>query len=1348
MQLDFRILLVIFILIFFLIYILSYFSVITILIAICLSILLPIIFGWSTGERCATKLKLPAKANSEVSLSRKGKKKSLSPHSRSRSTYHKYTHNISSDENMHRNGFSNSSFNDKKFDRSFDKWRSPVNSPGMRSPAIRVASPVAGFGLRTRKPSQLVARRHSFSVKASLDTSTSESNSRIPFLPTIKRALGLETIVSPRYTSKDDYSNYTSYPEAASPGFVPAVRLSQHDRHPLSKVRSSAVRSPNTIKIAPPDPHKLGSPRMLEKRRKDPGTDDTRKTPDMQSVLTALKEKRRKRTAGPSEDTYCTEVPTQKSKRRRQESQQSNASTSSLPPLPASLPDLSVSDYTIPRLETPSLKRAAAPEVSEWEGHASNAKRLRQEGRYNSISSSLSSSRYLERSNRSYSPRPDWSQESTAELKRAIQREINKITQEMPSDLVTSLRLQCEGVQKDHSGKENRDFPVSTTAQDPASSLSSIQRADTVMLKPSLDKEDQSFDVSTSDTSLLDQSQNKAMTPRQKVTLNKSFSVRKRQMSLYTGLNKSFSKVPKSNVVACIEDYEADREAEQRRVEQMLEDIVSNEDADKNKVKGSVLGVTNTAVSTVVISSTPSTSNTAPVTSSVNLPNLSVNPLVVSKSITTSASTPAPGKVSTTQGLGSVTAPSFNISTSASTSASSLLASSPVSLSGSGTYTTVSAAPAAMSLGIQNTTTSVASTSSNNFFAGLPSSITPSLPGTNVASVSSSKVSQSLAGSFSVGNVAASVKATINTSSDINSTLSTKFGLQAADPGTVGAAIASAVAAEYSSKAPDVLNFGAATPSTNAGVIPNFGRVTNAAAAAVQPSFGVVNSVSTTAGPPSFGGISGVVTSNVAPKVTATGNTASTTAFSNASTVNTTGFPFGVATNVTQTGRSAPAPVFGNTTQSVPTASFGTSAGPNPNFGANNFQNTTATTFGTGVPTNQPNFTPVFATPNPTTQANTFGAPSGNAPTFGSAAPTFVAPQNKPTFGNTAPQVTKAATTGGFNFGGGAAPTVNSNIFGGAVNTAVSTSGFPAAPQTTAPPAFNFGTTNQTTTSASAFNFGNTSTQTTSSSSFNFGASNLTTTAASTTFSFGGATNPKPQAIDFRGVTNENKTQAATPAFNFGASNPTTTASNFGFGATVSKASTFNFGASATTNTVGAAPAFGGAKPQTSATPVFGGSTAQSSGTFQGGMTKSGSAPAFGDTGPSFSGGPKPSNPFNTSSSTMFGGNAPPGAPQAANSGNAVFGFGATTQQPQQPQQPSGSTTGFNFSAAAGGGGASTFNFGANASSTSSFGAGSPAPGFGQAPSTPGQGMFTVGASSSATKQRTLTKAKRRGTRR
>lgn len=86
---------------------------------------------------------------------------------------------------------------------------------------------------------------------------------------------------------------------------------------------------------------------------------------------------------------------------RRQESQQSNASTSSLPSLPDNLPDLSTQGYTIPRLKTPTLKRSINManltdlEWEESEERGNMKKRPRHETHYNSISSSLSSMRRM-----------------------------------------------------------------------------------------------------------------------------------------------------------------------------------------------------------------------------------------------------------------------------------------------------------------------------------------------------------------------------------------------------------------------------------------------------------------------------------------------------------------------------------------------------------------------------------------------------------------------------------------------------------------------------------------------------------------------------------------------------------------------------------------------------------------------------------------------------------------------------------------------------------------------------------------------------------------------------------------
>ncbi|KAK3105367.1 hypothetical protein FSP39_023567 [Pinctada imbricata] len=111
---------------------------------------------------------------------------------------------------------------------------------------------------------------------------------------------------------------------------MPAVKLGRREKTRLDNSFSS-VRSPNAVRIAPPDPHRLSSPRLF--KVKPTNSNESRRAPDTQAVVTALKEK------------------------RRQESQQSNVSTSSLPPLPDSLPDLSTSGYSVPRVKTPVMKQ-------------------------------------------------------------------------------------------------------------------------------------------------------------------------------------------------------------------------------------------------------------------------------------------------------------------------------------------------------------------------------------------------------------------------------------------------------------------------------------------------------------------------------------------------------------------------------------------------------------------------------------------------------------------------------------------------------------------------------------------------------------------------------------------------------------------------------------------------------------------------------------------------------------------------------------------------------------------------------------------------------------------------------
>jgi hypothetical protein len=57
------------------------------------------------------------------------------------------------------------------------------------------------------------------------------------------------------------YPSYTSYPSSPSPGFIPAVRLAKCERSQHSQQKFTPARSSNVVRIAPPEPHKLSSPR-------------------------------------------------------------------------------------------------------------------------------------------------------------------------------------------------------------------------------------------------------------------------------------------------------------------------------------------------------------------------------------------------------------------------------------------------------------------------------------------------------------------------------------------------------------------------------------------------------------------------------------------------------------------------------------------------------------------------------------------------------------------------------------------------------------------------------------------------------------------------------------------------------------------------------------------------------------------------------------------------------------------------------------------------------------------------------------------------------------------------------
>ncbi|CAG2188709.1 unnamed protein product [Mytilus edulis] len=937
----------------------------------------------------------------------------------------------------------------------------------------------------------------------SISSTNGHSRSPAPFLPSIKRALGVSEY-SPRQENSVVPPSYQNYPSQASPGFVPAVRLIKRERSYLGHQKSPSVRSSNVVRIAPPEPHKLSSPRLFHIQT---SSTDSRRTPDTQAVIQALKEKSLKRSYGGYDhdlDTSYTDYPVQQAKRRRQDSQQSNSSTSSLPPLPDSLPDLSSSGYTIPRLETPTLKRSA--HIDDWDDSCS-AKKLRKDGRVNSILSSLSSSQRV------------------AEKEVQVKRKVST------------------------NGKENNPS-ISKLAKKDTLEKISLDRSDTVIISTTEGVED--TPSKETDTPIKDTSLDSSVTvdkPKM-VTLNQSFSARKRQTSLYSGLNKSFQKVPHANVIASMEDYENDMGAEKKRVQDMLEGI---HQAETEKEKEKEASKNSTAFGTSV-----KASETVPPTIA------QVSGFQTSSLVTTAASTVSSAGLSLTS-TGSI--PSSTSTSSVTTAAGS----NPMMFK----FATVkSSSPL-------KTTTQGGLMSGSSPIGGINSSA-----GGNTTTVTSAGMA------LSTGFSAASA---VSASGAPKSAVP-PFGLSTTQ-GT---------------SAPSGLNFGTTvTPASSTPLQSGFNFGSQPAGLSSVPGFGATSTATptvTTKAPPSYGFTTNVTTAPLATPTPSGFNFGSATSASGAPGTGQTasvfgtqqGAPgFGAQTQASQPFGSQPPPAYGSSTLSFGAAQPQSTAA---SFGMQPSTNATTTTNSTGTnPTastfNFKSFNNQTPAQQPTTQPAMFGSqPNAGVSTFGPGGSTAT---TTPGFGGTPSSFGQATSTapsgGGFNFGA-STPSFGSQGTSGFGQTSASsakqfgTAGFGAAPTqpgfsaTTASTTFGQGTTNmfgQTTTTASSFGQGTSSFGTTSS-----------VTGFGTAVPFGQSSVPKSTSSASFGPSGATFGQGSTT------SGPT-----FGQGSTTAGPT---FGQGSTT----AGPTFG--QGSTTAGPTFGQGSTTSGPTFgQGGTSFAGPQPVY-----------------------------------------------------------------------------------------------------------------------------------------
>ncbi|XP_052759671.1 nuclear pore complex protein DDB_G0274915-like isoform X4 [Mya arenaria] len=1113
-----------------------------------------------------------------------------------------------------------------------------------------------------------------------------------PFMPQIKRALGLEPSSHHQYREPrrhgsiigtDMSASTTRSPQTA--GALPLVRLNPIRRHSLTERNSSMLNRSNTVKIAPPVAGKISSPSFSQVQ---PPWSDDRFTPDTHAVISALKE-RRKRSMNIQEEPTA-DTPIQQAKRRRQESQHSNSSTSSIPLMPDVLPDLTGADYGI-RLETPVMKRPSRPSQDSPSDDPA-MKRICSEGRNNSILSSLSSSQRIKE-------------------KQLVAMILQKSKRKADSSFTE---------------KENGDYSVKYQRQ---------QAPERINEPPKLSHLDVSYDqMTTPRRQELDSTAtraNKGEKPAVSEILQDSVNVEtpkkldfskpptlrnmpsmKKTASVYSGLSSktNFKQAQYANVVATLDDYDSDRDTENERVQQMLKNI--DETFAKKEQNAAAASATTSAVTstvptvstaTVTIATTSSIATTQSTGSVLSaLGEMTKSPVQETGGVTTSGSAPPAFKSLLPASTAVTSLTSTGLSTGAAgQSLGSLLATTPAISS----QPSLSTATPLSSLAAAATTIPAASTegSTSPKFKPLFGSVQPVAP----------QVSSTPTAGFNLGSQASSAPTGFVTgvgfglTTSINS-LSTPAATVPATGTGIGFGLASAPA---STATPSAAGFSFGTAVSSA--------VTTLASLS-QPGF-------------SFGA------------------TASTSAPVSAG--NQTGFSFGVGQSGT-TALSSAAFQIGSqqtTTTAAPTFSFGSSAPPAATTAATAGFSFGAQTSGTAPPaygsiaTTNPSQTP-FGAPTATqtpfgAQTSTTSAPGFNfgasQTTTGSASPfSFAAGPTASTAGSSVFGTQPASTASTpFAFGQGTGPTTTASAqtfnFGGSTQSGL---GFGSSSNTAAfglttnqPPAFG-SSTNQPPAFGAAVNpapaFGTGSASQTP--AFNFGAT------ANPTPAFGATSNPTPAF----GATNPTPafgaTSNQTPAF--GATNPTPA-----FGATPNQVPAFG-----STNPAPAFGGFGATTTQKSNTPVFGASTNNTGSVFGStnapGFSKSQSMPVFATT--ATGGGPfgntAPNvNPFGTGQTTpakqtgnAFGQTNLDSTPKSQT--GAMFQFG-------QSNNNSSAAKGFDFGSSAGSSSQNNagagFNFMASANSFPDFNFGATGatptqnPSFGTPAGTP---SFSMGANETA----------------
>ncbi|XP_046381224.2 mucin-5AC-like [Haliotis rufescens] len=1111
-----------------------------------------------------------------------------------------------------------------------------------------------------------------------------------PLMPMIKRAVGNTSghndtfspdVNSPlasgsrsRPVRRANTFHFTpTHPVDSSPGVLPWVRFGRRDRHSLYKADINSFKHQNTVRVAPPDPYRVISPSVMPLKER---SDNTPKPVDTQAVVNALRERRKRSLVVAVEEDTLFEESGQHAKRRRQESSQSTASSASLPPMPDHLPDLSDKNVMM-QLDEVSLKRPSAPSreaMEEAEQDVSLAKRQKNT-RNNPITSSLSSSRKI------------------------LIRERIEAKSKTPLSHLDAEFPQTKRRAPDQSPAPTNDVPQS-------------DEGDSIMIP---ECEETRPEASTTETVNKDKSStpsSKTSTPNRRLQLDGVHKpTRRRNLSLYPGLNTSFAGVPVARVSATAEDYEADREAERQRVQDMLEDA---ETSSKQKSRPGADVLKSAATPSSTSQTVTTTSTTSSQQTGISTTSSLLSPPSETKTLTAVSKTPTLSSISATNPLlnskpTSTTNPLLNTKPTPTTNP--LLSTRP-------TATTTAAQLDLTFKPIFGTVATGSSTASTS----------------TTASVTTPVSSTTISGFNPIFPQAASTALCTGTSTTMTNlvvpTPSTKT-----DSGRTGLSAAQAMFNTFNSPAnppppyPGTtqvgnapVNFSSAPAKPSSQVIGILPLSTSTPKPPVQPGFSLTGPTAL-----QFGQSSAPATTSAASSVQtgSAGPPAPTFSFGQQPAATTTNVGFGGSSSVPATtkgttagqtiGLSTPAKnLFGATTAAPSTASsmlgFGQSV--TGSSAANQFgQNTAVSTVSGGFPS-----TAFQMGLTSTTQAKTSAGPGlfnfGATPAAGTAS----------SFGNTSNTALGVGSTTSSVFGSGGnsasafgTGTSATSAFGSGTNATS-----PFGTGTSATPAFGTGTTATSafgsgTNAASAFGSGTSATSafglgTSGTAAFGSGNSSAPGFGTGSAPAFGSATGTAASAFGTSSGSAAfgSSTGPSAPGFGAGASTTkqsSTGSSTFSFGNT-STPSQPAFGSSQTASTSSVFGAPGGSQDQKQ-TSVFGASTTQA------GFN-------FGSTSSAFSSGSQPG--FGQSSSG-FGGTTTPSKSNTP----GTFQFGQTSQP------STGENKGFNFNASFTG--TPQVNFGTPSTPNTSF----------ASPSN----MFSVsGAAGVPPKPRVATRGRRRGARR